>query len=313
LISYDYSGYGRSEGKVSEKEIYSDIDEVAKFAKDDLGILPCDLILFGHSLGSAPTVHLAAKNEYRNIKAIIFISPIASGVKLVSPELDFNKIDKMDVFSNLKKITDVHCPIFIIHGEKDQVVPISQSKEMSKFIKNPYEWFPKGGDHSNILTKYRTKFFQKCKFFLEYLNYYFSRKASNYLSPSHSFVDIRKEDFMHGSFNFNGNAVDEEYYGNGKHHFTYREKENFLDEGSPKNNLNSTKKLRHVGSIASDCPFDNNHCANNDDLFLSCVGSKAESVDGEQRLSKDSIVVKGKNFEDQYNRYFKSAEKKKFV
>ena len=63
----------------------------------------------------------------------------------------------IDVFCNIKKIIDVSCPIFLIHGQKDEVIPIDQSIQMSKFMKNPYEWHPKNGDHSNILTKYRTK------------------------------------------------------------------------------------------------------------------------------------------------------------
>ncbi len=98
---------------------------------------------------------------------------------MVSPDTQLADLEKIDVFCNIKKIIDVSCPIFLIHGQKDEVIPIEQSIEMSKFMKNPYEWHPRNGDHSNILTKYRIKFFQKCKFFIEFLNYYSKKNNDN--------------------------------------------------------------------------------------------------------------------------------------
>jgi hypothetical protein len=233
--------------------------------------------------------------EFKNVRAIIFISPIASGIKLVSPEIDFNTIEKIDVFSNLKKISDIICPIFMIHGKKDEIVPIAQSVEMSKYIKLPYEWFPKHGDHINILTKYRTKFFQKCKFFIEYLNYYFSKKIS-VNTVSISFAGKHVED---KSFNYNLLVEGYAESPNGKP-YTCRDKGNLLDNLTPK------KKPIYANSIASNCPFDKEV----DDMVLSCSGSKRDSFE-EQRVSKESIGFKGQTLEEQYNKYFKTGDERK--
>ena len=46
LIAYDYSGYGLSEGKASEKEIYDDINQVALFITTELKIPNKQLILY---------------------------------------------------------------------------------------------------------------------------------------------------------------------------------------------------------------------------------------------------------------------------
>jgi surfactin synthase thioesterase subunit len=176
VIAYDYSGYGKSEGSSSEREIYNDIEEVADFMKNILNVKTKETILLGQSLGSAPSIHLAHQGQFSEIRAVILISPIASGIKLVSPEIKVEDLEKIDVFSNIKKISDVSCPIFMIHGQKDEIIPIEQSIELAKYIKHPYEWHPRKGDHSNILTEYRTKFFQKCKFFFEYLNFFNKNK-----------------------------------------------------------------------------------------------------------------------------------------
>ncbi len=38
MVCYDYSGYGESEGRPSEKEICTDVEEVADFMKTTLNI-----------------------------------------------------------------------------------------------------------------------------------------------------------------------------------------------------------------------------------------------------------------------------------
>lgn len=156
------------------------------FVNQILGIQSKELILFGHSLGSAPTVHLAITQAFRDIRAIILLSPIASGVRLVSPDIKMQDLEKIDVFCNIKKVIDVCCPIFLIHGHNDQVIPIQQSLEMAKFMKNPYEWHPRNGDHCNILTKYRAKFLQKCKFFFEFLTYSKNKHLSSSTTTSYN-------------------------------------------------------------------------------------------------------------------------------
>jgi hypothetical protein len=137
------------------------------------------LILLGQSLGSAPAVHLAINRSFQDIRAVMLISPISSGIKLVSPNLDIDDLEKIDVFCNIKKIADVACPIFVVHGQKDEVIPIQQSIDLARHMKNAYEWHPRHGDHSNILTNYRTKFIQKCKFFFEYLSFFSKQKNTN--------------------------------------------------------------------------------------------------------------------------------------
>ncbi len=139
----------------------------------------------GHSLGSAPSVHIASKffNKTSLIRAIILISPIASSFKFFEKDCNSNNnnigLEKFDVFCNIKKIQEVNCPVFIIHGKKDDIIPVSQSEEMLKYVKIHYEWFPKNGDHINILTKYRMKFITKCKIFLNNLSCFERKKNGN--------------------------------------------------------------------------------------------------------------------------------------
>ena len=47
IFSYDYSGYGVSEGKPSEKNLYADIEAAWNFLRTKYGVSPENIILYG--------------------------------------------------------------------------------------------------------------------------------------------------------------------------------------------------------------------------------------------------------------------------
>lgn len=128
----------------------------------------------GSSMGSVPTVHAATQAKYFGLLGLVLLSPIASGIKLINPRLSISTVDleKIDMFSNITKVSDIDCPVFLIHGMQDEVIPYNQSVQMMHKIKHVFDWFPKQGNHSNIISKYRYKFFSKMKLFIEQLMHY---------------------------------------------------------------------------------------------------------------------------------------------
>jgi len=169
IYAYDYSGYGESEGRPSESEIYDDIETVIEFMLSKCNLKKENIILFGISLGSAPTIKIASNIKYKDIRAVMLLSPIASGMQTAHHQLKASKEDlkEIDFFSNISLISEVSCPIFIVHGVKDKIIPVSQVEKMAKSIKKLFSWFPSQGDHNNILFTYRRKFYNKCKLFFD--------------------------------------------------------------------------------------------------------------------------------------------------
>lgn len=82
IFSYDYSGYGVSTGKPSEKNLYADIDAAWHALRTRYGISPENIILYGQSIGTVPTVDLAARYE---VGAVILHSPLMSGMRVAFP------------------------------------------------------------------------------------------------------------------------------------------------------------------------------------------------------------------------------------
>lgn len=80
IMSYDYSGYGASTGKPSELNTYYDIEAVYNCLKDKYGIKQEDIILYGQSVGSGPTLHLAARLQ--RLRGVVLHSAILSGIRV---------------------------------------------------------------------------------------------------------------------------------------------------------------------------------------------------------------------------------------
>ncbi|KAG7955906.1 hypothetical protein I3843_11G097700 [Carya illinoinensis] len=81
LVGYDYSGYGASAGKPSESNTYADIEAVYECLETEYGVSQEDLILYGQSVGSGPTLHLAAKLP--RLRGIVLHSAILSGLRVL--------------------------------------------------------------------------------------------------------------------------------------------------------------------------------------------------------------------------------------
>ncbi|KAK9060683.1 hypothetical protein SSX86_021389 [Deinandra increscens subsp. villosa] len=146
IMSYDYSGYGASTGKPSEINTYYDIEAVYNCLKNSYGIKPEDMILYGQSVGSGPTLHLASRLQ--RLRGVVLHSAILSGIRVLYPvKMTF----WFDIFKNIDKVQKVNCPVLVIHGTNDDIVDFSHGKQLWELAKDKYDplWI-QGGGHSNL-------------------------------------------------------------------------------------------------------------------------------------------------------------------
>ncbi|KAH3834279.1 alpha/beta hydrolase domain-containing protein 17B-like [Dreissena polymorpha] len=120
IFSYDYSGYGTSTGKPSEKNLYADIDAAWQSLRSRYGICPQNIILYGQSIGTVPTVDLAARYE---VAAVVLHSPLMSGMRVAFPET--KRTWFFDAFPSIDKVQKITSPVLVIHGTEDEVIDFS--------------------------------------------------------------------------------------------------------------------------------------------------------------------------------------------
>lgn len=161
VFSYDYHGYGTSEGKPGEQNCYRDIDAAYDYLTQTLKIPPKKIILYGYSLGSGPTVDLAIRKP---IAGIILAAPFVSAFRVMThyPVLFFDK------FENLKKIPQLKAPLLIMHGTKDHIVPFWHGKTLYDAAPLPKQhlWVKNAG-HATIMELAGNTYWQTINDFVE--------------------------------------------------------------------------------------------------------------------------------------------------
>jgi len=146
VACFDYRGFGLSEGKPSETNVYSDGEAVYRYLLETKGINESKLVLHGRSLGGGAAVEMARRFDP---SALILESAFRSVYQLGIPVrwLPFDK------FRNESKVASLKMPIFILHGEADKVVPISHGKRLAELVGDGglTFWVP-GAGHNDLVS-----------------------------------------------------------------------------------------------------------------------------------------------------------------
>ena len=151
VIMIDYRGFGKSTGKRTEAGIKKDLqfiyDEMKKQVNEKY------IIVYGRSLGSGFAAKLASTN---NPRMLILESPYYSLKKVAkryAPFLPLSMILRFPIETH-KWLKYVQCPIKILHGTNDRLIPYKTAVKLSKI--NPentrlYSIIDAG--HNNLYTK----------------------------------------------------------------------------------------------------------------------------------------------------------------
>jgi fermentation-respiration switch protein FrsA (DUF1100 family) len=122
IFTFDYRGFGRSEGESSEEGLYADA-EAALANVLARGVLPDSLVLYGFSLGNVASFHLADGKV--TPRCLIAESPFASSTALAqgATVLDFPARWLTDgTYDNAETIRRIHVPLLLLHGVEDDFV-----------------------------------------------------------------------------------------------------------------------------------------------------------------------------------------------
>jgi hypothetical protein len=153
VLLFDYRGYGQSEGEVSdERVLYEDADAAYNYVVKERGVPPERLVLYGQSLGTAAVADLAARER---CGAIILESGLSSASDMAATILPWiprwlhrfsrNKLDSVG------KLPKVRCPVLVVHGEDDEIIPLAQGRALYRAAPEPKRLLivPRAG-HNNL-------------------------------------------------------------------------------------------------------------------------------------------------------------------
>jgi fermentation-respiration switch protein FrsA (DUF1100 family) len=142
VFAYDYRGYGLSEGRASEQHVYADIDAAYDYLTRELRVPAARIILYGRSLGAGAAVDLAAR---QSVGGLILESPFLTAFRVMTriPLFPFDR------FRNVDKIGRVRCPVLVMHGEADEIVPLWHGQQLFERAPGPKMFLAVPGAHHN--------------------------------------------------------------------------------------------------------------------------------------------------------------------
>ena len=146
IVSFNYRGYGRSEGKPTEHALLEDAVYIVDYIKERYG----DVIVMGYSLGSSVAAFAASRRE---VGSLVLVAPFYDVVSLVRKHVP--RLPKWLVryrFETARYLGGVNAPVSIFASRGDTIVPIAQSlalKAKAKHLAMYKEY--SGYNHAEIL------------------------------------------------------------------------------------------------------------------------------------------------------------------
>ncbi|MCF7957856.1 MAG: alpha/beta hydrolase [Phycisphaerae bacterium] len=161
VLAWDYRGYGTSSGSTTVANTCDDIEKIYDYMTNDLNVPPDKIIAMGRSVGGGPTTHLAAGKP---LAGVILESTFVSAFRVVTriPLIPFDK------FKNIDLIEEVHCPILIIHGREDTIIPFWHGQKLFDAANEPKDcYWVDGAGHNNLQWVAGPDYWDRINLFVE--------------------------------------------------------------------------------------------------------------------------------------------------
>jgi pimeloyl-ACP methyl ester carboxylesterase len=141
VLLAEYRGYGGLAGVPSYVGLQRDARAAWTFARDHLGAATNPVALFGHSLGSAVAVELAAEvvasatSASGGLVGLVLQSPFTSArdmARVVSTRpvhFLWNLIARVH-YDTRSKLAGMDVPVSVAHGAQDWLVPVAMGREL---------------------------------------------------------------------------------------------------------------------------------------------------------------------------------------
>ena len=167
VLLLDYRGYGRSGGSPTETGLYRDADAAYDWLIAQR--VPAEsIIIHGESLGTAVAVDLASR---RKCAGLVLASPFPSAQAVARNVLPVIGGLLVSGYDSKTKIKNVRVPVFVLHGDRDEVIGYPLGRELFDAAPEPkWFWTVIGGGHNDLVAVAGIKYQQELRTFYSRLH-----------------------------------------------------------------------------------------------------------------------------------------------
>lgn len=147
-LVFDYRGYGRSEGRPSEKGTYMDAQAAYEWLRETRNFPPDCIIVFGRSLGGSVAAYLAG---HAACGALVVESAFTSYVDMGRRFYPYMPVRLFARFryKTADYIRDVACPVMVMHSKSDELVPFDFGTAVFNVAGEPKRFVEISGGHND--------------------------------------------------------------------------------------------------------------------------------------------------------------------
>jgi uncharacterized protein len=171
VFLFDYRGFGLSDGDVPDEQmIYADAETAWRYLTETRGIAPDQIVIYGHSLGGAIALQLATRHP--DAAGLIMESSFTSLLDVINrtSEYRFFPLNWLlnQRYESRDRIAYLQMPLFVIHGEADQRVPVDMGKTLYDLAPEPKQlWLVPDAEHNNTAALTGDLYRQRIRDFVE--------------------------------------------------------------------------------------------------------------------------------------------------
>jgi pimeloyl-ACP methyl ester carboxylesterase len=151
-VALDYPGYGRSSGEPSEAALIDAAERALGWIGGRYPGHP--VVVVGRSLGAAVAVGLAARGSDR-IMGLVLFSPFST-LEDVAARIYPRWLVRLlvaDRYPSVALAPRVGAPAYVVHGERDELVPIDQGRRLCQRLPRCLAFVPvPGAGHNDLMN-----------------------------------------------------------------------------------------------------------------------------------------------------------------
>jgi hypothetical protein len=153
FLVIDYPGYGRSSGSPSEEGLLATGEAAVAWARERHPDRP--VIVCGWSLGAAVAIATAARHP-EEVRGLIALSPWTNLADVAHGIFPAALVRAMlrEHYDSLAAAATIRAPALVIHGERDNIIPVDHGQRIAEALAGPTRWVPvRGAAHNDLLSR----------------------------------------------------------------------------------------------------------------------------------------------------------------
>jgi hypothetical protein len=156
LLTFDYRGYGRSDGEPSEAGTYTDAATAYAWLRTR-GFAPEHILVWGESLGGGIASHVAATERVGGLMLQSTFTSIPDIGAEIFPWLPVKLLSRIKYHTH-SRLPHISCPVVVMHSRADTTIRVHHGEKNFTAAREPKAFIELQGDHNDSLLANRAAY-----------------------------------------------------------------------------------------------------------------------------------------------------------